>query len=53
MIKSIRAQQMSEWKSAGGAAMWVANHFGTISRVVRALDPESGKLLSTVAVSKV
>ncbi|KAK9818314.1 hypothetical protein WJX72_010431 [[Myrmecia] bisecta] len=34
MIKSVRAEQLKEWKRASGAAMSVANHFGSFASVV-------------------
>jgi D-lactate dehydrogenase len=34
MIKHLRSEQMKEWKSASGAAMWVANNFSPLSSLV-------------------
>lgn len=34
MIKSLRSEQMQEWKKASGAAMWLANNFGLVNASV-------------------
>lgn len=37
LIKSVRAEQMKEWKNASGTAMWLAQHFNVINAAVPGL----------------